>query len=174
MTAAVTIKKRISEHPQIDKMNVLLDGAATKLINAGKCLWVLISDTEPFLEEQGTRIQEEKYHAMINDIAKQAVFKTPAVTVRMCDYDSAEAKALLVRWFERDCAQMGEPLRHGSKIVDCPFTGEKITIRASTKDFLKKERCNFVEWLYATGADGNVRWSEPALKQWQEYREASQ
>lgn len=174
MTAAVTIKKRISEHPQIDKMNFLLDGAATKLINAGKCLWVLISDTEPFLEEPGTRIQEEKYHAMINDIAKQAVFKTPAKTVYMKNFSEKQAKALLVTWFEDDCKIIGEPLRHGSEVVECPFSGRLITIRASTKEMIKKERCNFVEWLYATGADGNVRWSEPAMKQWQEYKEAQQ
>jgi hypothetical protein len=168
----ITIKKRISEYPQIDKMNVFLDGCATKLINAGKSVWVLISDTEPFLEEHGARKQEEKYHAMIGDIAKQAVFKTPAATVRMSAYDTAEAKALLVRWFERECEQIGEPLRHGSRIVECQFTGEKITIRASTKDFLKKERLNFIEWLYATGSDGGVRWSEASLTEYQNYREA--
>lgn len=109
---------------------------------------------------------------MIGDIAKQAVFKTTAATVRMADYDIDEAKALLVRWFERECVQLGEPLLHGSRIVVCPFTGEQITIRPSTTKFLKKETINFIEWLYATGADGNVKWSEKALKEYENYRQA--
>jgi len=27
--------------------------------------------------------------------------------------------------------------------------------------------------LYMTGADGNVKWGEPALREWQTYREAT-
>ncbi len=122
-------------------------------------------------EEERTDLQRSKTHAMIGDIAKQAIFKTPGVTVVMSDYDIDEAKALIVRWFERECAQLGEPLRHGSRIVIDPFSGEHITIRASTTKFLKKETINFTEWLYMTGADGNVKWSEPALKEYETYRQ---
>ena len=131
-------------------------------------------DDETETEEERTDLQRSKTHAMINDIAKQAIFKTPGLTVVMGNYDAEEAKALLVRWFERECAQLGEPLRHGSRIVVDPFTGENITIRASTIKFLKKETINFTEWLYATGADGGVKWSEPALKEYAQYREAQQ
>jgi len=120
-----------------------------------------------------TDLQREKTHAMINDISKQAVFKTPCVTVKMSDYDIDEAKALLVRWFERECAQLGEPLRHGSRVVIDPFSGEKITIRPSTIKFLKKETINFTEWLYSTGADGGVVWSEK-VKGYENHREAQQ
>lgn len=60
-------------------------------------------------------------------------------------------------------------LRHGSRMVIDPFTGEQITIRASTVKFSKEETINFTEWLYSTGLDGNVRWSEKALKEYEQY-----
>lgn len=125
-------------------------------------------------EEDRSQLQNEKSHAMIGDIAKQAVFKTPGLTVKMSSYDFDEAKALLVAWFERECIQLLEPLRHGSRVVIDPFTGENITIRASTAKFLKKENINFIEWLYSVGADGGVKWSEKALACYNEYREAQQ
>ncbi len=166
------IKKLIHDHPAIDKAMKLLDRNATNILNNGKIPWMMVGyDDESEDEELRTDLQRSKTHAMINDIAKQAVFKTPGVIVKMADYDIDEAKALLVRWFERECAQLGEPLRHGSRIIVDPFSGEHITIRASTTKFLKNETINFSEWLYATGADGNVKWSEPALKEYETYRQ---
>ncbi len=168
-----SIKKSILTPSHIDPAMKWLDGQATRVLNAGKVPWLMIGydSEEDDVEELRTDLQRSKTHAMINDIAKQAVFKTPGLTVVMSNYDTEEAKALVVRWFERECAQLGEPLRHGSRIVVDPFTGEQITIRASTIKFLKKETINFVEWLYSTGADGNVKWSEKALKEYESYQE---
>lgn len=166
-----SLKKLIQSPPDIDKAMRWFDGQATNILNHGKIPFITIGyDDEN--EEDRTDLQRSKTHAMIGDIAKQAVFKTPGAIVRMADYDIDEAKALLVVWFERECAQIGEPLRHGSRVVIDPFSGEQITIRASTIKFLKKETINFTEWLYATGADGGVRWSEAALKEYETYRQA--
>jgi len=170
-----SIKKIIPTPSHIDLAMKWLDGQATRVLNAGKVPWLMVGyDDESSEEELRTDLQREKTHAMINDIAKQAVFKTPGLTVVMSNYDAEEAKALVVRWFERECAQLGEPLRHGSRIVVDPFTGEQITIRASTTKFLKKETINWIEWLYATGADGNVKWSDKALKEYESYKQAQQ
>ena len=165
-----SIKKLIQNHPDIDKAMRWFNGQATKILNNGKIPFLILGYDEE-TEAERTNLQRCKTHAMINDIAKQAVFKTPGVIVRMPDYDIDEAKALLVRWFERECAQIGEPLRHGSRVVTDPFTGENITIRASTIKFLKSETISFTEFLYATGADGSVKWSEPALKEYETYRQ---
>lgn len=165
------IKKNISTFSHIDLALKWVDRGATQILNNGK-LPVITLGYDDENDELITGLQNSKSHAMIDDIADQAVFKTPAKTVKMADYDIEEAKALLVRWFERECSEMNEPLRHGSRIVECPFYGEKITIRASTTKFLKKETINFIEWLYATGNDGGVKWSEKALRQYQEYKEA--
>jgi len=171
-----SLKKIIATPSHIDKAMCWLDAQATIILNHGKVPFLILGyDQESEeTEEDITGLQNQKVHAMIGDIAKQAVFKTPGMTVTMSDYDIEEAKALIVRWFERECAQIGEPLRHGSRIVVDPFSGEHITIRASTTKFLKKETINFTEWLYATGADGNVKWSEKALKEYESYREAQQ
>jgi hypothetical protein len=164
------IKKIIPTFSHIDLALKWVDAQSTKMINAG---------FEPFLilgyggeESERNSQQNAKFHVMIGDIAKQAVFKTPVLTVAMADYDVDSVKALLVRWFEQECAQLGEPLRHGSRVVIDPFTGEQIAIRPSTAKFLKAETINFIEWLYATGSAGGVKWSEPALKEYANYKEA--
>lgn len=169
-----SIKKIINSPSDIDRAMRWFDAQATIILNKGKVPFIAIGYDAEETEEERTDLQRSKTHAMINDIAKQAVFKTPGLTVVMSNYDIEEAKALIVRWFERECAQLGEPLRHGSRIVVDPFTGEQITIRASTVKFLKSETINFTEWLYSTGADGNVKWSEKALKEYETYRQATQ
>lgn len=166
-----SIKKIISSHPDIDKAMRWIDAQSTVILNKGKLPFIILGYDEETEDERSAR-QNSKSHAMIGDIAKQAVFKTPGLTVKMADYDVDEAKALLVRWFERECESIGEPLRHGSRVVVDPFSGEQITIRASTTKFLKKENINFIEWLYSTGVDGGVKWSEPALKEYSAYKEA--
>lgn len=159
--------KIIQNHSQIDQAMKWFDLNATKILNAGKKVFL-----DAGVYDENSLEMNSKYHAMIGDIAKQAVFKTPAITVKMSEFDAKEAKALLVTWFERECSQNNEHLRHGSRVVIDPFTSEKITIRASTKDFLKTEQNKFIEWLYATGADGGVRWSEPALKEYESYQQS--
>lgn len=165
-----SIKKIIQTPSHIDLAMKWFDGQATKLLNGGHVPFLILGYGED--EAERTQPQNARFHAMIGDIAKQAVFKTPVLTVNMTSYDIDAVKALLVRWFEQECAQLGEPLRHGSRVVIDPFTGEQITIRPSTTKFLKAESNNFIEWLYATGSAGGVKWSEPALKQWAEYKEA--
>jgi len=162
------IKKNISDFTCIDKCLRWVDKNATDMLNRGIKPWIKFG----YGEEERSGEQNSKSHAMIGDIVKQAVFKTPAITVRMSDFSFEDAKALLVDWFERECVANSMPLRHGSKTVKCPFTDKEITIRASTAKFLKNENTNFIEWLYATGVDGGVKWSEPALAEYQSYRQA--
>jgi hypothetical protein len=162
-----SVRKNIVTFTQIDPCLKWVDGGLTKLLNDGKKPYIEIG-----IEELRSPEQSSKFHAMISDIVKQAVFKSPALTVKMSDYEYDEGKALLVRWFEREMESLGEPLRHGSKVVMDPFTGEQITIRASTAKLLKKETISFVDWLYATGNDGGVKWSEPALREYESYRGA--
>jgi len=163
------VRKNIIAFTQIDPCLKWIDGNVTRLLHDGKRPYIEIG-----LEDLRSPEQSSKVHAMISDIVKQAVFKSPALTVKMSDYEYDEGKALLVRWFEREMESLGEPLRHGSKVVIDPFTGEQITIRASTTKFLKKETISFVDWLYATGNDGGVKWSEPALREYESYRSAKQ
>lgn len=124
-------------------------------------------------EAARTGPQNAKSHAMYEDIRKMAVIPLPGKRIVMADYDPAEAKALLVMWFANERELEGRPLSKPPRTVLCPITGQNITVRPSTaEDFGKRDTAEFVEWLYATGTQAGVKWSEPAMKEYQSYREA--
>ena len=116
------------------------------------------------LRESKTRIQEEKYHAMIGDIAK-------TVKVYGKLYDGEIWKAQLVDEFRREKEEMGEPLTHPGKTVVSLDGQRMITVRPSTKKFRKKEASDFIEFLYATGIEFGAKFSEKALEHYHEIQQ---
>lgn len=113
-----------------------------------------------------SREMERKYHAMLNDIARQVTFYGNR------HYGAEIWKALMVDQFAQERAQMGEPLRHPGQTIISLDGQRQVTVRASTTQFLVPEGADFIEFLYAQGSEMGVRWSEPALRVYQEYREA--
>ncbi len=110
-----------------------------------------------------SRIQEEKYHAMIGDIHRQC-FR---------GYSAEGVKAVLVNQFAREMEEAGTPLAHpGEKVWDWQ-SQEAVYVRPSTKKFRKAEASQFVEFLFSVGAEYEVAWSERALQAYDEYREAA-
>jgi len=110
-----------------------------------------------------TRIQEEKYHAMINDIHRQC-FR---------GYSAKGVKAVLVNQFAREMEEAGTPLaKPGEKVWDW-HSQEPVYVRPSTTDFRKSEAAQFIEFLFSVGAEYQVVWSEKALKVYAEYKEAA-
>ena len=126
------------------------------------------------VEEPKSDPQRGKFHAMIGDIQKTGVILMPGRKVRMSDYDTDRAKALLVMWFANEKAEIGEPLKKPPQTFLDPISGQSITIRPSTAQWGKKLTCEFVEFLYATGTMAGVKWSEVALQEYSSYREAQQ
>lgn len=100
-----------------------------------------------------------KFHAMIGDIHRQC-FR---------GYSAKGVKAVLVNQFALDMAELGEPLRHPGETAWDWKHQQAVYVRPSTTDFTKAEAGKFIEWLYATGADLNVEWSEPALAEYQKW-----
>jgi NinB protein len=108
-----------------------------------------------------SRGQEERYHAMIGDIAKQWEF---------CGrlWDAESMKRLLIDQFRRDTirdpefadlwAEVGTmemaPSIDGSGVVALGFQSRR---------FPKKLASGFIEWLFAFGAENGVEWSEAPL-----------
>lgn len=115
-----------------------------------------------------TRLQESKYHAMIADICSTATIKINGVIVDTSNYDAV--KALLVVWFEYEKNEMGESLRRPSQTIVDPKTCEKITVRASTKQFNAKESSEFIEFLYKIGTEYGTTFSEKVTR-YDEYPE---
>ncbi len=107
------------------------------------------------------REQEKKYHAMINDIAR-------TVKVLGVRYDLEEWKALLVYGYEQERLQMGEPLTHPGRVILSLKDSTPITIRASTKELNVKEGADFIEYLYSEGLDMGAKFSDPAMRHYEE------
>lgn len=111
-----------------------------------------------------------KLHAMIGDIRAQACIK---IGVHVLDKAKPLEvwKSLLVRWFDLELVELGEPLtKRGERIFDLMYA-EWVYMRPSTTEFSQKECGKFIEWLYAFGVNNGVKFTEKALDVYAEYRE---
>jgi hypothetical protein len=111
--------------------------AAKEGLQAGRKLVLTLT------EESKTREQEEKYHAMIGEIAKQAQHLG-------AKWSAADWKRLLVQKFCKDYALAGGriiPNLDGDGIVQLDY---------QTRSFNKEQGSNFIEWLHAWGAENGI------------------
>lgn len=106
-----------------------------------------------------SREQEEKYHAMVGDIAKQLEF---------CGrkWDGESMKRILVDQFRRDTAKdpdLQELWIEMGTVETCPsLDGTGVVVLGwQTRRFSKRLAIAFIEWLYALGAERDIVWSEP-------------
>jgi hypothetical protein len=115
--------------------------AAKEGLQAGRKLVLSLT------EESKTREQEQKYHAMIGEIAKQAQHLGAT-------WDSDDWKRLLVQKFCKDYALVGGriiPNLDGDGIVQLDF---------QTRKFTKEQGSQFIEWLHAWGAEHEIVFKE--------------
>jgi hypothetical protein len=109
----------------------------TKALDAGKHLTMEIKLVSK------TREQEEKYHAMIGDIAKQAQHMG-------AKWSAEDWKRLLVDQYLREVENIqGKvvPNLDGSGIVQLGF---------QTRNFTKEMANEFIEWLYSWSANNGI------------------
>jgi hypothetical protein len=114
---------------------------AKEQLQAGKKLVLSLT------EESKTREQEQKYHAMIGEIAKQAQHLGAT-------WDSRDWKRLLVQKFCKDYKMAGGriiPNLDGDGIVQLDF---------QTRKFTKEQGSQFIEWLHAWGAEHGIVFKE--------------
>ena len=90
-----------------------------------------------------SREQEEKYHAMIGEIAKQAEHLG-------AKWDAESWKRLLVDQFMRD-SKMG-----GNRILPNLDNTGIVQLGSQTRRFSKEQASEFVEWLLAWGAEHGI------------------
>jgi len=108
-----------------------------KALNAGKQLNMEIK------EAAKTREQEEKYHAMIGEVAKQAQHLGSK-------WSSESWKRLLVDQFCRE-----NDIKTGVVIPNLSGDGI-VQLGFQTRKFTKEQASEFVEWLHAWGAEHGV------------------
>ena len=94
-----------------------------------------------------SRDQEEKYHAMIGEIAKQAQHMG-------AKWDSESWKRLLVDQFCKD-----NGLKTGAVIPNLAGDGI-VQLGMQTRKFTKEQASEFVEWLHAWGAEHGVTFEQ--------------
>lgn len=117
----------------------------------------IVEITEP----NKTRDQEAKYHCMFTDVSKQVPFMG-----EMRDMETW--KRLLVDAFARIKAAEDDPVQGvGSIIPNLDGTGF-VQLGVQTRKFKKKHASEFIEFLYAWGADHGVQWSDPAAQGYEE------
>ncbi len=103
------------------------------------------------------RIQEEKYHAMCGDIAKQCTFMNEK-------RDLDDWKRLLVDAFAKVMREAGTPIHHDGRVLPSLDFERVVQLGIQTKDFYVAEAGQFIEYLYAFGADRGVVWTEPMTR----------
>lgn len=106
-----------------------------------------------------TRDQEERYHAMIGDIARQYQHAGRR-------WDTESMKRLLVDAFKhetRDDPDLAPLWRAMGDLRLVPSIGRDgfVALGDQTRKFPKKLASAFIEWLFAFGAENGVRWTEP-------------
>jgi len=114
-----------------------------------------------------SREQEKKFHAMINDFARQITFYGNK------RHKQDIWKALLVEQFAQEKKLLGDPLRHQGKTITSLDGLRVITVRPSTTQFLVAEAADFIEYLYQQGTEMGVVFSDRAMAAYNEYKEAA-
>ena len=94
-----------------------------------------------------SREQEEKYHAMIGEIANQAQHLG-------AKWDAESWKRLLVDQFCRE-----NDIKTGAVIPNLSGDGI-VQLGFQTRKFTKEQASEFVEWLHAWGAEHGITYSQ--------------
>lgn len=108
-----------------------------------------------------TREQEERYHAMIGDIAK-------GVQHINQNFDAETWKRLLIDQFKRDtlkepqcCAEYWA--RNQLSVIPSLDGSAVVVLGEQSRRFPKAVASVFVEWMHAWGADHSVIWTDPTI-----------
>lgn len=99
-------------------------------------------------------LQNDKYHAQIDDIARQTEYAGRK-------WDADDMKRLLVDEFAEELRAAGQPLHHDSRVVPSENGRRVIQLGIQTSEFYVKEASQFIEFLRAWGDLRGVVWSEP-------------
>ena len=108
-------------------------------------------------EPMRRQIQNDKYHAMLDDISKQREFMGRK-------WDADDWKRLLVEAFAKTMREAGTPLHHDGRVVPSLDGQRVVQLGIQTRDFYVREAAEFIEFLYAWGAEQGVEWTEPAAE----------
>ena len=132
----------------------IIDGAVRKLVKvqlaAGNRVAIRVCEPEK------SRDQEEKYHAMIGEIASQVGGDLA---------DSDDAKRILISAFRIDTLKdmADDWAKFGDMRMGRGLRGEVVLLGIQSKKFSVRLASAFIEWLYAFGDEAGVVFTERTL-----------
>lgn len=155
-----------------------VDLCCTKIVNSGKTAYVTVSDEPP--EDVRTSKDNSQFHAIIGDIHKQGkgtiqnIFGEAVEVIFSEHGDFEDSKTKLLAWFVRAMIEMEEnvPKYMRPRTTVDPCTGQIFYTRASTTKYSAKQAANLCQFLWSTGIEFGVVFSEPSHKEYEKYREA--
>lgn len=106
------------------------------------------------------RIQEEKYHAMMGDIAKQCFYNGRKLDVESWKRLLVESVVFILREEARGQGKP-DPFPHGGAVLPSLDGLRIVQVEVLTRNFTVSQAAQFIEYLYAFGADSDVLWTEP-------------
>lgn len=119
-----------------------------------EAVWDAADNSKVTISDEGkSRDQEEKYHSMIGDIAKVALFMGGK-------HHQDDWKRLLVDAFAKAMRDAGTPLHHDGRVIPSLDFERVVQLGIQTKDFYKAEATQFIEYLYYYGAECGVAWKD--------------
>lgn len=135
------MKMLLTDNSQANRFMSVAWPKVKDALNSGKHLTIEIKQAEK------SRDQEEKYHAMLGEIAQQAQHLGSK-------WDAESWKRLLVDAF---CKQTG--IKTGAIVPSLSGDGI-VQLGFQTRKFTKEQASEFVEFLYAWGAENGITYSE--------------
>ena len=111
------------------------------------------TDMVTISEPSRKRIQNDKFHAMISDIAKQSQYIGRT-------WDAGDMKRILIDEFADEMRNHGTPLGHDSRIIPSENGRRIIQLEIRSSEFRVKEASDFIEFLYAWGDMRGVVWAD--------------
>jgi hypothetical protein len=152
------------------KFTVTLDNVKSEMLKVWKMANKGLKSGEDVIvtlgRDKGSRLQEKCYHAQIGDFAKQ-------VEPRGNKHSVQAWKELLVYDFAKEKLSMGKPLKEGNAWIPSLCGTAMIPSRPPTSGFDKDIRSEFIEFLFAKGAEYGVEFTDKTLAEYETYREAS-
>lgn len=105
-------------------------------------------------EPKKSRDQECKYHAMLGDIAPVFDF------LGQKGWPLEDTKRILVDAFAKAMQDLGTPLSQQGRVIPSMDGLRTVQLGVQTRNFRKREARDFIEFLYAWGAEHGVEWSD--------------
>jgi hypothetical protein len=127
---------------------------------ARHCMEAEAGQMVTFQEPKKRRIQEERYHAMLGDIAKQCTYHGRKLPLNSWKRLLVEAFVYILQEEARGQGK-ADPFPDEGEVLPSLDGRRIVQVEVLTRDFTVSQASAFIEHLFAFGAERDVEWSDP-------------